>query len=391
MVAAPAPPRRDPGQSRARLRRTSYRPAELELPRAAVLRAPRHEPRRGLRAALPSADRHALPAWRWPAREHVEKAAAAESKGVLLLSAHLGNWELLSAGACADHVRAVHLCSGPSTSRCSTGLPDRYRRHSGVELIAKQRGLREVARRPPARPAGGHPPRPEQSRVREGVFVPFFGVPASTSKGLAVISAAHRGAGRARLRPPGRWRPASRRVRGSAAASKSDGDVLSYTAAFNRVIESCDPPRAGTVVLDARALAPRGRGWRRRDRAGRCSPSPPRSRCSSRRAVGPSRRRRPARARCLPYLRALEARAVGETRGRTFGRAPPAERVKRRRTKAYPSRYSHMPPTSMTCLDAIKRIRSVTRWANYTEAHADVTAVREAYEQELLARQERAS
>ena len=84
-----------------------------------------------------------------------------------------------------------------------------------------------------------------------------------------------------------------------------------------------------------------------------------------------------------PYLRALEARAVGEIDGRASGEprrpsapAPPYEGVS---LLAFP--YAADVDAR---LDAIKRLQRDSI-ANYTEAHADVTAVREAYERELLA------
>ena len=84
-----------------------------------------------------------------------------------------------------------------------------------------------------------------------------------------------------------------------------------------------------------------------------------------------------------PYLRALEARAVGEIDGRASGEprrpsvpAPPYEGVS---LLAFP--YA---ADVDALLDAIKR-QQRDSIANYTETHADVTAVREAYERELLA------
>jgi KDO2-lipid IV(A) lauroyltransferase len=77
----------------------------------------------------------------------------------------------------------------------------------------------------------------QNSSRAEGVFVPFFGVPASTSKGLAVIS----------LRTGAPVVPVFiRRIGGgrhrvefdAPVPRPDDGDVLSYTAAFNRAIES---------------------------------------------------------------------------------------------------------------------------------------------------------
>ena len=84
-----------------------------------------------------------------------------------------------------------------------------------------------------------------------------------------------------------------------------------------------------------------------------------------------------------PYLRALEGSVVGQIEGRASGepRRPsaPAQPYEGVSLLAFP--YAADVDAH---LDAIKRQQrdSIT---NYTEAHAEVTAVREAYERELLA------
>src|SRR4030095_6512422 len=71
----------------------------------------------------------------------------------------------------------------------------------------------------------------------EGVFAPFFGIPASTSKSLAVISQRTG----APVVPVFIRRLESGRHRvevGPAIAAPPTGDVVDYTAAFNRSIEA---------------------------------------------------------------------------------------------------------------------------------------------------------
>jgi Kdo2-lipid IVA lauroyltransferase/acyltransferase len=166
--------------------------------------------------------------------EHV-RAAAAKGKGILLLTAHYGNWELLA----ASHALSVYSLSvvvRPMDNPVMDRVVERFRLRSGVELITKRRGLRDILealRR--GRMVGILL---DQNAARaEGVFAPFFGVPASTSKALAVIS----------LRTGAPVVPVFiRRVEGErhrveagpVIPMPSTGDVADYTAAFNRAIEA---------------------------------------------------------------------------------------------------------------------------------------------------------
>jgi hypothetical protein len=88
-------------------------------------------------------------------------------------------------------------------------------------------------------------------------------------------------------------------------------------------------------------------------------------------------------AQVSPYLRALEMRATGEIDARASGEP--------RRASAPATPYEGVSLLAFPYaadvearLDAIKRQQRGSM-ANYTEAHAEVTAVREAYERELLA------
>ena len=83
--------------------------------------------------------------------EHIDKAAA-EGKGVLLLSAHLGNWELFAAAHALTSFElsvVVRPLDDPLLHRLASAAPAR-----GVGLIGNHRGWRR-SRSPPARPAVG--------------------------------------------------------------------------------------------------------------------------------------------------------------------------------------------------------------------------------------------
>ena len=166
--------------------------------------------------------------------EHVH-AAATLGKGILLLTAHYGNWELLA----ASHTLTIFPLSvvvRPMDDPLMDRVVERFRLRSAVELIAKRQALPEI--RDALRRGRMVGILLDQNASRaEGVFAPFFGIPASTSKALAVIS----------LRTGAPVVPVFiRRVEGGrhrvevqpVIPSPAAGDVADYTAAFNRSIEA---------------------------------------------------------------------------------------------------------------------------------------------------------
>jgi len=163
------------------------------------------------------------------------KTAAAEGRGVLILTAHYGNWELLAAAHGLTGVPAS-IVVRPLDHPMLDELAARFRRRSGAELIVKHRAVREVLgalRR--GRMVGVLL---DQNATRaEGVFVPFFGVPASTSKGLALLALRTR----APVVPMFLRREAGGRhcmEVGAPVPPPPDADVVAYTARFNQVLEA---------------------------------------------------------------------------------------------------------------------------------------------------------
>lgn len=163
------------------------------------------------------------------------QAAAALGKGVLALTAHYGNWELLAASHALSAL-PLSVVIRPMDHPLVDRIVERFRRRSRVELITKRQALpaiRDALRR--GRMVGIL--QDQNASRSEGVFVPFFGVPASTSKALAVIS----------LRTGAPVVPIFiRRVEGGrhrvaaepAVPVPAEGNVADYTAAFNRSIEA---------------------------------------------------------------------------------------------------------------------------------------------------------
>lgn len=118
-------------------------------------------------------------------REHLDRAMTTHGR-VLALSGHLGNWELLSvAHRVTPYPLAVVV--RPLDSRWLNPIAERLRRRTGVELIDKRGALRPVLT---ALARGGMVGiLLDQNAARsEGVFVPFFGSPASTSRSVALLA-----------------------------------------------------------------------------------------------------------------------------------------------------------------------------------------------------------
>jgi len=167
-------------------------------------------------------------------REHLQ-AAAAQGRGVLVLTAHFGNWELL-AGAHALSGMPLSIVTRPLDHPLLDDLTARFRRRSGAELIVKRQAVREVLTALKRQRMVGILLDQNATRA-EGVFVPFFGSPASTSRGLALL-ALRTGAPVVpiflRREPGGRHCMEM----GAAVPPPEDGLVATYTATFNRVLEA---------------------------------------------------------------------------------------------------------------------------------------------------------
>lgn len=117
--------------------------------------------------------------------EHLHHAMREHGRA-LVLTAHLGNWEYLAVAHRLVNI-PLSVVVRPLDAPLLDAWAERMRRHTGAELIAKRGALREVL---------GALRRGRMVAVlldqnatrREGVFVPFFGRPASTSRSLALLA-----------------------------------------------------------------------------------------------------------------------------------------------------------------------------------------------------------
>jgi Kdo2-lipid IVA lauroyltransferase/acyltransferase len=117
---------------------------------------------------------------------HHLRAVMEEHGRALVLTAHLGNWELLTLAPVLTGY-PLTVVVRPLDSSALDAWAERLRRTAGVEVVAKRAALRPVlAALRRGRLVGILL---DQNAARhEGVFVPFFGREASTSRAMAVLA-----------------------------------------------------------------------------------------------------------------------------------------------------------------------------------------------------------
>lgn len=121
---------------------------------------------------------------RFEGQEHYEEAFK-RGKGVLLITAHYGNWEMMGP--------RLHR-AGYRVSAVSRTADDPGTEHM-IEQIRTRCGLQQIPRKLAARMGLAALRRNEilailldQNTAEGGIFVPFFGYPASTATGPAVFA-----------------------------------------------------------------------------------------------------------------------------------------------------------------------------------------------------------
>ena len=113
------------------------------------------------------------------------RAARARGKGVFLLSAHIGNWEVgaLAAGLLGEPIAPVVR---PLDNPLLEEELGRLRRRFGNRPVPKKQATRELLRAM-ARNETVAILVDQNVLPREAVFVPFFGRPAATTPSLALL------------------------------------------------------------------------------------------------------------------------------------------------------------------------------------------------------------
>ena len=122
--------------------------------------------------------------------EHYQ-AAVARGRGVLFLTAHLGPWEL-GAFAHALYGYPIHILYRPLDNPRLDRLVNHYRTLCGNKLINKRDAARGLIAALSRNETVGILA-DQNTSLEEGAFVHFFGIPASTTAGIARV-ALHTGA-----------------------------------------------------------------------------------------------------------------------------------------------------------------------------------------------------
>ena len=106
--------------------------------------------------------------------------------GVPTLSAHIGNWEVIAAWASA-HIQPAALIAKDIRNKALNKFINEKRAASNIIMIAAHNSYRQCLRTLKAGGALGFVL--DQNMIRrEGIFVDFFGRPACTTPGLALLS-----------------------------------------------------------------------------------------------------------------------------------------------------------------------------------------------------------
>jgi KDO2-lipid IV(A) lauroyltransferase len=117
----------------------------------------------------------------WPKLQ----AALGEGRGVILVTGHYGNWEIAAAAVAARGVPIAAIVRRQGNRLVDARL-DGLRRRLGVETIYQSEAPSRVPR--VLRKGGVVGIVGDQDARRAGIFVPFFGRPASTHRGPALFA-----------------------------------------------------------------------------------------------------------------------------------------------------------------------------------------------------------
>jgi KDO2-lipid IV(A) lauroyltransferase len=135
--------------------------------------------------ALPRLDRAELVAAVDVVGEEYLQTSLAAGRGAICASGHFGNWEVMGASVAARGYPVTFVVQPLRNARADELLND-IRRHAGIDVVPRGMALRRVDAALAANRLVFF--MCDQDARRRGVFVPFFGIPASTPKGAAQLA-----------------------------------------------------------------------------------------------------------------------------------------------------------------------------------------------------------
>ncbi|MDQ2986802.1 MAG: lysophospholipid acyltransferase family protein [Armatimonadota bacterium] len=113
--------------------------------------------------------------------EHVDEALR-QGKGILAVTAHFGNWERMAESIAIQGYKISVVARDANEAR-TTRIVNDVRKGRGIDVFSRGRAARELLRRLRANEIVGML---TDQNTRE-ILVPFFGIPAGTNEGPAVI------------------------------------------------------------------------------------------------------------------------------------------------------------------------------------------------------------
>ena len=170
--------------------------------------------------------------------EHLS-AALARGKGVLLLSAHLGNWEMAGLALPLKTGVPMHGLARPLDFAPLDKVLNEIRTSTGNRILDKDKSARTVARLLRQNQVVGVM-LDQNSSWYEGIYVPFFNRTACTNKGLAMFALRYDAAVVPIFnirRPDGRYRVIMAPPVSMIRTSDIRSDITVNTTRFNRIIE----------------------------------------------------------------------------------------------------------------------------------------------------------
>jgi KDO2-lipid IV(A) lauroyltransferase len=111
--------------------------------------------------------------------------ALRRGKGGVVVSGHLGNWELMGSSAAVLGYPVSYVVTGQENERVDE-LMDCFRRKTGVQIIKRREAIKGVLKA--LRENRLVAILSDQDAHEAGVFVPFFGREASTPRGAALFA-----------------------------------------------------------------------------------------------------------------------------------------------------------------------------------------------------------
>ncbi len=170
---------------------------------------------------------------------HHLKKALDQGKGVLMLTAHLGNWELMALGVPLIFKLPISVVARPLDYRPMDKLLTEIRCRTGNDIIDKKKGASRIVRML-RKNRGVGILLDQNASWYDGVYVPFFGQTACTNKGLAMFALRYDVpvVPMFSLRQPdGRYRIVVNPPVDLVRTGDLERDIIANTAAFNRVME----------------------------------------------------------------------------------------------------------------------------------------------------------